>query len=203
MIQWLLLSTYSYSQQILELSFSQPPVLTVNAGNDTTILQGTSAILGGDTVVQGGTPDYTFSWQPVENMNDPNISHPMVTPDSAITYVLYVTDENGCTATDEVNIQVNSLGNPETNRIINNNCKIIPNPNDGAFELSVKKFATERKIIVMISSYCGEIMLQESLWIPPGNDVTISYDIRSYPDGYYILWVKGKEINDSYTFIKN
>ena len=72
----------------------------VDAGIDITICQGdTTQLLGADGV--------GYSWSPSLGLSDSTIADPLAFPEVTTTFVLTVTDENGCTDTDEVTILVN------------------------------------------------------------------------------------------------
>ena len=71
-----------------------------NAGTDETICFGESTQLNGS----GGT---LYRWSPEFFLSNPNVANPTSSPQTDITYALTVTDANGCTDTDEVNIIVN------------------------------------------------------------------------------------------------
>ncbi|MCB8999453.1 MAG: gliding motility-associated C-terminal domain-containing protein [Bacteroidales bacterium] len=89
-----------------EKTFTLPAItnVTANAGTDTTLCAGESITLDG----QGGL---TQSWLPVDGLSDPDISNPVVTIDSSMTYILTVVGFNDCQATDTINILVRpSLG---------------------------------------------------------------------------------------------
>jgi len=75
------------------------PLPTANAGNDTTIIAGGSAQLSGS----GGV---TYSWSPSNGLSCTNCFNPIATPSVSTTYILEVTDANGCTAIDTVRITV-------------------------------------------------------------------------------------------------
>jgi len=77
---------------------------TANAGNDTTIMIGASVQLN----ATGGA---IYQWYPITYLNNPNISDPVSTPTADITYIVYVTDMNGCTDFDTIIITVNDAGN--------------------------------------------------------------------------------------------
>jgi gliding motility-associated-like protein len=90
---------------------SQPATLTVNslpnayAGNDTTILIGNSVQLA----ATGGT---SYVWTPSTYLDNPNVSNPISTsPLADISYIVYVTDANSCTASDTINITVDDAEN--------------------------------------------------------------------------------------------
>lgn len=71
-----------------------------NAGPDTAISAGSSAVLQGS----GGT---MWNWVPVVALDDPTSQNPTVTPVYSVTYTLTVTDQNGCTDTDAVVVTLN------------------------------------------------------------------------------------------------
>lgn len=67
---------------------------------DQAICTGASANLN----ATGGT---AYSWSPATGLSNPNIANPVATPASTTTYTVTVT-QNGCTATDQVILTVNS-----------------------------------------------------------------------------------------------
>jgi gliding motility-associated-like protein len=81
--------------------------ITVNAGNDVTICEGTNSILNVST---NGT---IFSWTPSAGLNNTSIQDPSASPDVTTKY--YVTASSGiCTAKDSVSVIVNAapIANP-------------------------------------------------------------------------------------------
>ncbi|MBL4818087.1 MAG: hypothetical protein JKY15_02480, partial [Deltaproteobacteria bacterium] len=101
--------TITYSVTITDsngCSVTDDVIITVNAlptaitGNDTTICSGENAQLsasGGDT----------YSWSPITDLNNPNISNPIASPTSTVTYSVIVVDTNGCEDVGTVKIIVN------------------------------------------------------------------------------------------------
>jgi len=78
----------------------QPIAVSVNAGADVTICT------SGNTTISatgaGGTPGYTYSW---DNALGAGQSH-TVSPIAQTTYIVTITDANGCTSTDAVMVSV-------------------------------------------------------------------------------------------------
>jgi gliding motility-associated-like protein len=74
-----------------------PPV--ADAGEGVTIIQGRTAELR----ASGGV---SYVWEPAESLNNPNIANPVATPDETTTYTVTITTAEGCTATDEVTVEV-------------------------------------------------------------------------------------------------
>jgi gliding motility-associated-like protein len=81
------------------------PYFNPYAGKDTIIVLGYAYSLN-------GTGSQFYHWSPSDYLSDPNIPNPTVTfPDTGrYTYVLTGTNEQGCTATDTINIWVVKSG---------------------------------------------------------------------------------------------
>ena len=75
------------------------PSVNANAGTDDTICPGNSIQLN----ASGGT---VYNWSPATDLDDANIYNPLSTPFGTITYTVSVSDANGCSATDDVTINV-------------------------------------------------------------------------------------------------
>ena len=78
-----------------------PPL--ANAGPDISIATGGSATIGGSP---SGPPSATFVWSPGVDLSNPNAANPVADPAATTTYVLVVTDTNGCTASDTMELIV-------------------------------------------------------------------------------------------------
>ena len=74
--------------------------LTVDAGPNDTICFGGSTSL---TVTPNGA-GYSYSWTPAAGLSATNIFNPSANPTTTTTYVVVVTDINGCTGNDNVTI---------------------------------------------------------------------------------------------------
>ncbi len=87
---------------------SQYPALNVDAGTNQSIQSGGSATIGGNPTASGGTPPYTYSWNPTVGLNNASIANPIATPTTSTTYNLIVTDAEGCTSTQSVSVTIGS-----------------------------------------------------------------------------------------------
>lgn len=82
------------------VTVSVDPLPAVEAGTDTWLCLGS-------TVALAGTGDAgSYSWQPMGLLNDPTSPTPLATPASSTTFVLVITDANGCSANDSVHVTV-------------------------------------------------------------------------------------------------
>ena len=77
------------------------PFIQVSAGPDINICCG-PAQLGASA--GGGTLPYSYSWSPAANVSNPTIPNP--TTNISGTYVVVVTDKNGCTGRDTVKVNI-------------------------------------------------------------------------------------------------
>ncbi len=84
----------------------QNPAMLIDAGANTTIYVGDSALLGGNPTASGGTPPYTYLWSPATGLDNTGAANPYANPTGNSSYVLIATDLKGCTATDQVSVSV-------------------------------------------------------------------------------------------------
>lgn len=84
-----------------------PVPVNADAGADQEICFGQSTTIGGAPTGSGGTGTLTFSWMPVNGLNDPSAANPMASPTATTTYTVTVTDANNSKATDQMTVTVN------------------------------------------------------------------------------------------------
>ena len=83
--------------------------LTSLAGQNVSFCEGDSVNLGASPAASGGAPPYSYEWKPAVGLNDPNIPNPLAKPSNSQTYTLTVTDEDGCSMNDDMDLTVNKL----------------------------------------------------------------------------------------------
>jgi hypothetical protein len=85
----------------------------VNNAPDVTFCPNTNPIsIGNDTChyVEGGNPNYIYSWQPITGLSNPNISNPTITSISASTsYTVTITDQIGNFVKDTILVTLDTL----------------------------------------------------------------------------------------------
>ncbi|MCC6846494.1 MAG: FG-GAP-like repeat-containing protein [Bacteroidetes bacterium] len=86
------------------------PKVMIGAGEDVSLCPGDTAYLSAKAT--GGTPNFQYEWSPAGFLNDPHIPNPIAKPVQTITYVVKVTDRNGCYAHDTVVIRVHPAPTP-------------------------------------------------------------------------------------------
>ncbi len=87
---------------------SQYPSPTANAGTDQTNT-GAGVTIGGSPTASSGTAPYSYQWNPTNSLNNATVSNPTANPSTATTYSVTVADNNNCTATDNVLVNVSCL----------------------------------------------------------------------------------------------
>jgi hypothetical protein len=80
------------------------PAPVANAGPDTVVCQGESVAIGRSAT--GGAGVYSYAWVPTTGLNSPDMMQPIATPLATTSYIVSVTDGNGCTAQDTVLVTV-------------------------------------------------------------------------------------------------
>ncbi|HIF14805.1 MAG TPA: PKD domain-containing protein [Bacteroidetes bacterium] len=86
--------------EIQKINVSATP--TIQVSDDSTIFIGNNIQLS----ASGGL---TYQWSPSTGLDDPTSSSPIASPSQTTTYTITITDQNNCTATDSVKIEVLSL----------------------------------------------------------------------------------------------
>ena len=85
------------------------PKPVADAGVDQATFSGSPVTLSDNSAATLGTPPYVYEWFPTNSLNDSTIAHPLATPQDMTTYILKVTDANGCMDTDTVIINVQAF----------------------------------------------------------------------------------------------
>ena len=90
-----------------QTSFGQ---LTANAGSPRFLCVGTSTTLGGAPTASGGTPPYTYLWQPSTFLSSTTVPNPIAISCKAdVLYILKVIDAAGDTAYSYTNRSINKI----------------------------------------------------------------------------------------------
>ncbi len=150
------------------------PPYTVFAGNDTSIYEG-------QTLVLNGTGTGIPIWTPASTLNNAGVFSPSATPTSTTTYVLSVTDINGCVNTNAIIVTVIPL---VFNGMVSN--LFTPNGdgiNDNWYIEGILNFPDNEVFVYNI--YGNEVYTKKSYT----NDWQGKYNGSELPDGtyYYVI----------------
>ena len=161
----------SNTDQVTITLFTIP---VVSAGFDATIYKGENVQLNG----MGGV---NYFWSPSTWLDNPNLQNPVATPQDTITYILLVTDANGCQNTDSVTIRI--IGLPEAQIPT----AFSPN-NDGLNDVFKIRWKRNFNLIsLMIFNRWGEMVFETSD-INHGWDGTVNGNDQ--PIGTYVYYIK-------------
>lgn len=84
--------------------------LTANAGNNQNVCPNNNTMIGGSPSASGGTPPYTYNWQPADFLNNSSASNPLSSNiNGSIEYTLTVTDNAGNSASSTVSLFLNLI----------------------------------------------------------------------------------------------
>ncbi|MEP7254491.1 MAG: PKD domain-containing protein [Ferruginibacter sp.] len=152
-------------------------VVTVSAGRDTLAFLNLPIQLNAT-----GTPaNVTYMWSPVTGLNNPFISNPVALLRSDVTYMVTVTDNNGCTATDDIFIKV--FSNPEV--YVPNS--FTPNADGKNDNLKPLGFGLKKIVYFKIYNRYGELIFETNT-LGIGWDGTFKGKVQ--PAGAYTYMVK-------------
>lgn len=142
--------------------------------------------------VSGGTPLYTYQWDDLLLQTTPT-----ATGLNAGLYHVTVTDANGCTIIDSVEVLITGIYSD----IINNSFSLFPNPASTMITLNISTNKSE-EITIIIYNNIGEIILRKDITLNSG-DNSHTFDVKQFVPGIY--FVKLQQYNNvSYIkFIKN
>lgn len=90
----------------LQLAVKQPLALVLTLPLDQTLNLGDSLLLN---IIGSGAPPFRYTWSDSSYLSCANCPNPAVRPFRDIRYLLTVTDKNGCTASDDLALQVRRL----------------------------------------------------------------------------------------------
>ncbi len=150
-----------------------------NAGNDTTISKGYTAQLNGS-----GGADY--EWTPTESLDNASIASPIAKPLTTTTYLLLVTDINGCQDTDEVTVFV------DEDYLVEATNTLTPNgdgKNDVWYIINIETYPD---VEVLIFDRWGTEVYTSKAY---NNDWGGTYKDSELPEGtyYYVIRFEGSD----------
>jgi hypothetical protein len=159
-------------------------MIKANAGIDTSVEKGISIYIGGSPTANYGYESYTYSWTPSEGLSDPTSSNPQATVQSSIVYFVVVSDAMGCTSMDSIVVTMKDA----TDILYqwdDNNIKVIPNPNQGRFNIQIENTNLEG-VDIIIRDASGKMVYKRFTRIKEGKN-SIPLNISSLSKGIYII----------------
>jgi hypothetical protein len=173
------LSAFSQTHTI-HFSYTPPPIPVVDAGKDTMAYAWNPFTFY--ATVTGGTPPYTYLWQPGTFLNDSTVLNPTASFQHVgpIVYTLTVIDSNGCSASDQITIHPIANSIDETGVTTP---RIHPNPTSGL--VYIQGLPQSASLIrVELLSVIGETILAREFL---SGSTLLEFDPGAIPGGMYIL----------------
>lgn len=169
----------------IQITVSTCTQISVNAGDDTTLCPNQKDTLGGHPSASGGTPPYTYLWQPSTGLSSDTVPNPLATPyaDTSV-YVLTVTDAESLYAIDTV-ILYSSTCTGITDNDMSYAADIYPNPNHGTFEIHLTHGPINIQSI-KVTDVTGRIVYNGEHQV--GSDLKITLDRPA--QGCYLIEMK-------------
>jgi hypothetical protein len=181
-------------QKVVILSVNQIPEFGFSISRqDTTIMKGSSVVLGTDVKIFGGSGEYSYKWTPTTTLSDSVVLHPVASPGDTTIYMLTVTDKKGCSFS--VNYTVNVKG-PLTGMDMavskrSFDAVLFPNPNNGKFNVQISGPYSE-KIELVVFDNNGKLIKKQTIKNFTGN-YTETVQINLVRGAYTLQINTGKE----------
>lgn len=151
-------------------TITEPTALTANSVTTNETFGNDGAV---DLTVTGGTSAYTYAWDNSETTED-------LTGVTGGTYVVTVSDANGCTVTETATV-VSTVGVEENNSFVSN---VYPNPTTGSFRV---EFAALNGIVeVSLLDITGRILIKETRMNPNYLEMSVA----QFSKGIYTVVVR-------------
>ena len=164
----------------IQLTSSQPDQLTANAGADVSA-PATNVQLGGFPAAEGGIEPYIYAWSPSIGLSSTDVANPELTADSALTYILLITDQRGCTSTDTLSLFLIPNKVTESGEA---SLRVYPNPAGGIVNIELsQQFENVNLQLMMLDETGREVFTTRPEIV---SDV-IQLDIRNLSAGLYTI----------------
>ncbi len=147
--------------------FDEPLTITVSADPEI-INEGESTQL--KVAAEGGSGEYTYSWEPAESLSDPFIADPIAKPELPTTYKVSVSDGSN-TVDGEIFIDIRDLGLGENGL---QNIMVYPNPAKSTLNI-------EGRCDYRLMNCLGQTIAEGS------NESKTQIDLSGISEGIYFL----------------
>lgn len=155
------LCSANFGQGFIQMIFTQPAVLTASAGHDTLVCMGHPIILGGNPTASGGDNAYLYLWSPPDGLNDPTSSNPTATITESKSYMLSVTDAQGCQAVSFISVHADACTGIDYNNL-NQVLTVFPNPSNGVFSIQGISSLNGKLQRIEVINELGQILFTRS-----------------------------------------
>lgn len=167
------------TKRTIQLRVNQPDELKVTIG--TPVWSNGKWMLGANLAISGGTPEYSYLWNPEEGVNSPTEKNPALTDPDLSEVQVVVTDQNNCTSCAILSIPT---GIEETNET---NLALYPLPAIDRLYIRFPQWEGETDITVY--SINGETLQHRKINLPTDDNVQ-KISFAGYASGSYLVQVR-------------
>jgi hypothetical protein len=167
-----------------------------DAGSDQSIEQGESIRIGGDPAATGGNGDFTYTWSPEIDLDDPNASNPQASPTDTTDYILTIKDENQCSDSDTVTIYV--IESTSVHGLSSEDVKIYPNPANDKLNIVFQEVMNDNYVIKLSDSQGVTRIIKEFSNIGQGK---YTIDLSNIPPGVYFIQISNGQMSGSWKIL--
>ena len=153
------------------INLSQPDILALNANGWNSSPD--SCMASAEVTVSGGTSGYSYSWNDASSATTFDVQELC-----AGTYIITVTDANGCESIDSVT--VSSTVGLVTNE--NMNVSVYPNPSNGNIQLNGLSIGQDLEIFNML----GKLVYSDHV-----GSINLTLNLASLASGKYLIRISG------------
>ncbi len=157
---------------------------TVDLGDNIVLQQGQQTTL--EPIITGN--ELTYEWSTGDTSS-------IITVDSMGTYSVTVTDNFGCTATDDIFVEIISSTIDQ-----HDNVEILINPNPTKNKIYFKSYGITTTSIQVFNNI-GEVVIEENVLAASG--IEQSLDLEFLPSGIYFLRLIGEEFSKTVSIVKH
>jgi len=148
-------------------------------------------------VPSGGVPPYSYQWKDSLGVPYPSLTKDPITNVPPATYLVTVTDANGCDTT-FIAIVGAPIGLPELSN--ENAISVYPNPNNGQFSIQFNGVMKD-VYTIEVRNILGQTVYNEEVNISGGSGMWIQMDLSSLNKGVYLLNVINSTSERAYELI--
>lgn len=190
-----------HSQTTFNFTHNQPGLLTASAGGDLTMCVGETLPIGGNPTAGGGTSPFTYNWTPTTDLSSGTAANPDVTPSgiSNTDYMVMVTDDRGCTASDTMNVVADTCAGV-TDIAGLGTFNLFPNPSNGNFAVELSLIKNVNNIRYTVVTAEGKVIFDRAV-AAPGRTTREEIRLTNVAKGNYFLKVELDGVSATKTLI--
>lgn len=160
---------------------------TVDEGLSITVSDDVT-IAAGETTGLTATGGASYSWEPTTGLSDPAAASTEASPTVTTTYVVTVTDAEGCTGVDSVKVTVEGQIGIAANELTAD-FELYPNPTNGFVNLTTHAITTPYRLTVLTTAG-KEVFVADQL--TPQTLLTI--DLSAFEKGMYYIRLSNDDV---------